>query len=139
MVDPFSVFVGGKISVRVPTLKILLISSTIAGFGSLMFGTQIGADPYFLLISIMVFGVGIGLSTVPIMTYIMDLLPHSRGAALGMTNFVRLIGAAMASFCGQFVREVLSSSHLFYLSAILIFITVFLVWWVCEEKRIVDN
>ena len=139
MVDSFSVFVGGKISDRVPTLKILLTSSTIAGFGSLMFGTLIGADPYFLLISFMVFGVGIGLSTVPLMTYIMDLSRNSRGAALGMTNFVRLIGAAMVPFGGQFVREVLSSSHLFYLSAILIFATVLLAWLVCEEKRIVDN
>ncbi|MFP4000715.1 MAG: MFS transporter [Thermoplasmata archaeon] len=133
MVDSFSVFMGGKISDRFTPRRILLVSTSIAGLGSLMFALLIGASPYFLLISFMVFGVGIGLGTAPLVTYILDLSPKSRGTALGMTNFVRLLGAAVVPFGGQFVREVFSDSVLFYISAILIFATVVLAWMVTKD------
>ena len=138
MVDSSSVFIGGKITDRFTPRKILLTSSSIAGLGSLMFALFIGASPYFLLSSFMIFGVGIGLGTAPLVTYIMDLSPKSRGTALGMTNFVRLMGAALVPLGGQFVREAFSNSILFYLSAILIFASVLFAWAVCAETEGVE-
>lgn len=138
MVDSFSVYLGGKISDIIHHRNVLLTSSAIAGTGALLFGVLIEYNPYLLLASFMVFGVGIGLGTAPLVTCVLDLSPHSRGRALGLTNFVRLGGAAIVPLGGHFLIEALSYSHLFLFAAGLILITLVLAFVFGEKKEDIE-
>lgn len=135
LVDSSSVYIGGRISVSYSYRNLLLISSFIAGVGALLFAVLLGFSPSLLLVSFLVFGIGIGLGTTPIVTYVMELVPESRGSAVGVSNFVRLMGAAFVPFGGHFILNEFSERTLFFFSAIFIFITVILVYLFTETKK----
>ncbi|MFW6142042.1 MAG: MFS transporter [Candidatus Saliniplasma sp.] len=135
LVDSSSVYIGGRISVFYSYRNLLLISSFVAGVSALLFALLLGFPPYLLLASFLIFGVGIGLGTTPFVTYIMDLSPESKGSAIGVFNFVRLMGAAFVPFGGHFVITEFSEKTLFLFSAIFIFITVLLAYSFTDIKK----
>lgn len=132
LVDSLFVYIGGTISDSFSPRYVLLVSSFLAGIGALIFALLMGMHPYYLLGAFLIFGIGLGLGTTPLVTYVMELFPNKKGSAVGVTNFVRLIGASLVPFGGYFIIKLFSETILFIFCGVLISASVILAYYTTE-------
>lgn len=124
--DSLFVFIGGRLSDLFSRRNIFISGGIIATIGSIMFALMIGESVEFLIISHIIFGIGIGLATTPLITYALESVPESTGAASGIYNFVRFLGAGAVPFGGYFIIKNLSETTLFLFFGVLLFFTTIL-------------
>ncbi|MFO7991701.1 MAG: MFS transporter [Thermoplasmata archaeon] len=108
-------YIGGRLSDMYSKKSIFTTGGLIASIGVLMFSICIGSSIYYLIPFHLLFGVGIGLATPSVVTYILEIAPESTGSVSGVYNFVRTLGGSLTPVVGIFVIAVFTESVLFLL------------------------
>ncbi len=128
LADSSFAYIGGRLSDVFSRRRVFIFSGVVALSGTLLFAVTYGMPLVYPVFSYLIFAIGLGLSSPPLITYAMETAPESTGTASGIYNFMRSAGAAGLTFVGYFIIDLFSFTVLFSLCALWIVISLAIAW-----------
>lgn len=128
-------YVGGELLQRYRPAKILLLTATLHVITVGLFVITALSSFYLMLVSLVLFGLCLGLSG-PVQTILLiEPFPNHRATVVGTYNFMRFIGMALGPIIGSLLFKESNMMLPFIFAGSLFAIFVLWMWWYMERIK----
>lgn len=122
-------YIGGELLRRFDSKKILLVTATLHVLSVVLFVFTALSSFSLMLVSLVLFGLCLGLSGPVQTTLLIEPFPNNRGTVVGTYNFMRFIGMASGPIVGSLLFKESNMILPFIVAGVLFAAFVAWMWW----------